>query len=100
MKSSEKHSPAYRRKFLAFLATATASVGVTSVFSRDASKDVSPKGGELEGSVRRFGAKGDGKADDSAAVQSAIDSRSGSVYFPKGIYRITKTIEVDFEKVG
>jgi hypothetical protein len=100
MKSSETLSPAYRRKFLAFIATATASLGVTSAFSRAASTDVLPKGRELDGSVRRFGAKGDGKADDSAAVQSAIDSGSGDVYFPKGTYRITKTIKVDLDKVG
>ena len=40
--------------------------------------------------VRQFGAKGDGKADDTKALQSAIDSaasRGGSVFVPPGVYR-------------
>ena len=35
--------------------------------------------------VRDFGAKGDGAADDTAAVQSAID-KGGEVYLPPGVY--------------
>ena len=100
MKSSEKASIAYRRKFLAFIATAAASLGVTSAYSQAASKDESPDGGGSDGNVRRFGAKGDGRADDSAAVQAAINAAPGSVYFPKGRYRITKTIKVDLDNAG
>jgi Pectate lyase superfamily protein len=40
--------------------------------------------------VRQFGAKGDGKADDTKPLQSAIDAaaaRGGSVFVPPGIYR-------------
>jgi hypothetical protein len=51
-------------------------------------------------SVRDFGALGDGKSDDTAAIQQAVDSGSGGVEFPKGSYRLTKTITVDLEKVG
>ena len=39
--------------------------------------------------VRQFGAKGDGKADDTKPLQGAIDaaaSRGGSVYVPPGVY--------------
>jgi hypothetical protein len=39
--------------------------------------------------VRRHGAKGDGKADDTKSIQSAIDqagARGGSVFLPPGIY--------------
>lgn len=42
--------------------------------------------------VRDYGAKADGKADDTAAIQAAIDalpSSGGSVYFPCGSYRIS-----------
>ena len=42
--------------------------------------------------VRDFGAKGDGKADDTKAIQSAldhaIDHGGGTVYFPNGRYRL------------
>ncbi len=40
--------------------------------------------------VRQFGARGDGKSDDTKAIQSAIDaaaSRGGAVFLPPGIYR-------------
>jgi len=40
--------------------------------------------------VRQFGAKGDGKSDDTKALQSAIDAaaaRGGSVDVPPGVYR-------------
>lgn len=53
----------------------------------------------LEGtySARSCGAIGDGRTDDSAAIQEAIDKaeeRGGNVYLPPGRYRVTKTIEV------
>jgi hypothetical protein len=50
--------------------------------------------------IRDFGAVGDGKADDTAAIQQAVDSGIGGVEFPKGSYRLTKTITVDLDKVG
>ena len=37
-------------------------------------------------SVKDFGAVGDGVADDAAAVQAAIDSGAGTIYFPEGTY--------------
>jgi hypothetical protein len=48
---------------------------------------------------REFGARGDGKADDSAAIQAAIDkaehhAREGIVFVPAGRYRLTRTIYV------
>jgi len=39
--------------------------------------------------VRQFGAKGDGKSDDTKSIQSAIDlaaSRGGAVFLPPGVY--------------
>lgn len=51
-------------------------------------------------SVRDFGAVGDGKADDTAAIQRAVDSGLGSIVLPKGNYLLTKTITVDLDKTG
>lgn len=51
-------------------------------------------------SVKAFGATGDGTTDDTAALQRAVDSGQGSILFPKGVYRITKTISVDLDKLG
>ncbi len=50
--------------------------------------------------VKTFGAKGDGEADDTAALQAALDKLSekpgepNTVYLPPGTYRITRTITV------
>lgn len=58
------------------------------------------KGAEITGSspnpnsvvsVKDFGAVGDGIADDTGAIQKAINA-STSVFFPSGIYRTTSTI--------
>jgi hypothetical protein len=44
-------------------------------------------------SVRRFGAKGDGVSDDTAAIQSAIDSQR-VVYLPLGAYALSDTLRL------
>ena len=49
--------------------------------------------------VKDFGAKGDGKADDTVAIQEAIDaarkwSRGAMAYLPSGRYNVTKSIRV------
>jgi hypothetical protein len=46
-----------------------------------------------------FGAKGDGKADDTAAVQRAVNA-GGSIRFPAGIFRLTRTVTIDLDKTG
>ena len=56
-----------------------------------------PKAVYLE--AGQFGAKGDGMADDSAAVQAAVDkvqetTREGIVFIQEGRYRVTRTIYV------
>ncbi len=47
-------------------------------------------------SVKRFGAQGDGKADDTRAAQSAIEAAlkagGGRIHFPAGRYRITRSL--------
>ena len=50
-------------------------------------------------SAQEFGAHGDGVADDSAAIQAAIDKaashgREGIVFVPSGRYRLAKTVYV------
>ena len=50
--------------------------------------------------VVSFGAVGDGKTDDTAAIQRAVDSGIGHVDLPKGVYRIVRSIEIDLDKVG
>ena len=54
---------------------------------------------------RDFGAKGDGKTDDTAALQAALDAGSGNdvkqhkiVYMPNGTYRVRKSLVVNREK--
>jgi len=48
------------------------------------------------------GAVGDGKADDTAAIQAALDlgRQSRAVYLPPGTYRITKTLVFQGPAVG
>jgi len=50
--------------------------------------------------VRRFGAVGDGKADDTAALQKAVEAGGGVIRLPKGVYRITKPIVIELDKIG
>ena len=48
--------------------------------------------------VLDFGAVGDGVADDTTAIQDAINSMvdtGGTVYFPLGVYKITDTLYLD-----
>lgn len=42
--------------------------------------------------VLDFGAVGDDTVDDTAAIQAAMDSADGTVFFPAGTYRITSTL--------
>jgi parallel beta-helix repeat protein len=50
--------------------------------------------------VLDFGAKGDGTADDTAAIQELINARVGSIRFPAGSYRITRPLVVELSKTG
>lgn len=51
-------------------------------------------------SVRDFGAAGDGQTDDTDAIRHALADGEGLLEFPRGEYRITKTIIVDLAKVS
>jgi len=43
-------------------------------------------------SVKDFGAKGDGVANDTAAIQAALDSGARTVFVPDGTYNVSSTI--------
>ena len=51
-------------------------------------------------SVKDFGAIGNGIADDTAAIQAAINSKNGflSVYFPAGVYKVTSQITLAYDR--
>jgi len=53
-------------------------------------------------SVKDFGARGDGAADDTAAIQAALDGvKDGTtIYLPAGTYRITRTLDLQGPKLG
>ena len=50
--------------------------------------------------VRAYGAKGDGVTDDTDAIQRAVDAPVGLVYFPRGDYRISRSIQVALAERG
>jgi len=51
--------------------------------------------------VKDFGARGDGKTDDTYAIRKAVGKLSGGVLeFPGGTYRITETIDIVLSKNG
>lgn len=50
--------------------------------------------------VHRYGAIGDGTADDTSAIRKAVQAGVGEVRFSKGVYRITETITIDLDRVG
>lgn len=52
-----------------------------------------------ENTVLAHGAKGDGMADDTAAIQQAVDA-GGLVVFPRGVYRLTKSVTINLDRVG
>lgn len=50
--------------------------------------------------LKSFGVTGDGTKDDTEAIQRAVNSGECQLFFPKGVYRITKTINVDLDQLG
>jgi len=49
--------------------------------------------------VRDFGARGDGRTDDTAAVEKAV-AAGGTVVFERGTYRLTRTVVLDLARHG
>jgi hypothetical protein len=50
--------------------------------------------------VRDFGAKGDGKADDTTALTHAVQRGDGHLVFPRGDYRITRPLHIPLQLHG
>jgi len=53
-------------------------------------------------SVKDFGAVGNGSADDTTAIQAAINSLSstgGTVYFPAGTYKVSSTLNITHDNI-
>jgi hypothetical protein len=49
--------------------------------------------------VKDFGAVGDGVADDTAAIQAAINAHRGKIFFSVGTYKISSTIILKEERI-
>lgn len=63
------------------------------------SEQASTPGGTAAAAVRNLDAKGDGQADDTAALQQAA-GRGGEIRLVRGTYRITQPIVIDLDRVG
>lgn len=50
--------------------------------------------------VHDFGARGDGKRDDTEGIIHAVEHGDGALLFPPGTYRIGRTIEIDLSRQG
>ncbi|MCE9605413.1 MAG: right-handed parallel beta-helix repeat-containing protein [Planctomycetia bacterium] len=50
--------------------------------------------------VRMFGAAGDGRTDDTEAIEHALKDGEGTVDFSRGEYLITRTIKIELDKLG
>lgn len=50
--------------------------------------------------IADFGAQGDGRTDDTAAVERAVASGVGEVRFTRGVYRLTRSVIIDLDRTG
>ena len=50
--------------------------------------------------VRDFGAAGDGRTDDTEAIEHALKEGDGTLYFPPGDYLLTRTVKVELAETG
>ena len=51
-------------------------------------------------SVKDFGAVGDGVTDDAAAIQAAITATTGTLYFPRGTYRVNTRLLINHSNIN
>lgn len=91
-------APAFRRKRRDLLSHALAAGAGLSMSLPAPAAAAPPAASDHAFDVRRFGAKGDGKTDDTAAAQAvivaALKAGGGRVHFPAGQYRITRSLRV------
>lgn len=76
-----------RRSFIA------TSVGAAALSSTEAYAAPIDEPADLGVSVKRYGAKGDGVADDTAAIQAALDKHL-QVFIPPGTYKTTAMLKI------
>lgn len=65
-----------------------------------ASADPEPRYTRIVSEAQHFGAVGDGRTDDTAAIEHALEHADGSVRLPRGDYLLSRTIEVDLARGG
>jgi polygalacturonase len=51
-------------------------------------------------SVRDFGARGDGKTDDTQSITHAIQKGDGTLHFPRGDYLISRSLQIPLQTHG
>ena len=80
-------------------ALAVATIFAVTISETRAQESSSPSGG-VASQLGRFGLVGDGEADDTGAIQKMVDSRRGDILLPRGVYRLSRTIVIELDKVG
>jgi uncharacterized protein YjbI with pentapeptide repeats len=86
---------------LVFGALAAGAIGLLLAWTLDAQDTAQPRTSRTAGqTVRDFGAVGDGAADDTAAIQRAVNAGVGLLRFPPGRYRITSPIRIELDRSG
>jgi hypothetical protein len=71
--------------------------GQHKVLAKD--EDAKVKSFTTKQNVKYYGAKGDGSTDDTAAIQSAIDSYPGTLHFPQGTYIINSKLSISISNL-